>query len=105
MSATLEFLKEAKADAEDAARYYERQVPGLGTRFQTEFEQVCAGILRNPLLWRERSGGHRRVNLPGFPYYIAYFLRGERVLVVAVGHASRQEDFWQSREFQDRPDV
>lgn len=99
MSISLEFLSEAKAEAEEAARHYEQQVPGLGVRFQGEFENVCAVIMRDPLLWRERSGGHRRVNLQGFLYYVAFFIRGERSIVTAVGHASRLPEYRRQRKF------
>ena len=98
MSAVLEFLPEAKFDAEMATQYYEERVPGLGTRFRAEVESVCAAIVRQPVLWRERPGGYRRVNIPGFPYYIAYFIRDERLLVAAVGHGSRHPDYWKERE-------
>ena len=99
MSAVLEFLPEAKCDADEATRFYEMHVPGLGARFRAEVESVCAAIVRQPLLWRERRGGYRRVNIPGFPYYVAYFIRGERILVTAVGHSSRHPDYWKRREF------
>jgi plasmid stabilization system protein ParE len=79
MSLLLEFLPEAQDDAEQAVRYYEERVPGLGALFRMELESACAAIVRQLLLWRERSGGFRRVNLPGFPFYIAFFLRHERV--------------------------
>lgn len=42
MSAVLEFLPEAKCDAEEATRFYERRVPGLGARFRAEVKSVCA---------------------------------------------------------------
>ena len=58
MSAVLEFLPEAKCDADEATRFYERRVPGLGARFRAEVESVCAAIVRQPLLWRERRGGY-----------------------------------------------
>lgn len=96
--AVLEFLPEALADAEEASRHYEESLEGLGTRFRTEIESLCAAILRQPLLWNERSGGHRRVNLPGFPYYVAYFIRGKRIVVAAVGHAARHPDYWKQRQ-------
>ena len=99
MSAVLEFLPEAKCDAEEATRFYEQRVSGLGARFRAEVESVCAAIIRQPLLWSERSGGYRRVNIPGFPYYVAYFIRGERIIVTAVGHAGRHPDYWKRREF------
>ena len=94
----LEFLPEAVADAEEAIRYYEERVPGLGSRFRAEVEIVCAAIVHNPLLWRERPGGFRRVNIPGFPDNEAYFIRGERMLVAAVGHGSRHPDYWKKGE-------
>lgn len=98
MSAALEFLPEAALEVEEATRYYEERVPGLGVRFRLELMSVCAAVARQPLLWRERSGGFRRVNLRGFPFYVAYFIRGERILVAAVGHASRHPNYWKQRQ-------
>lgn len=66
MTGVLEFLPEAKDDADEATRFYERHVSGLGARFRAEVESVCGAIARQPLLWRERPEGYRRVNLPGF---------------------------------------
>ena len=45
MSVVLEFLPGAVADAEEATRYYEERVPGLGSRFRTEVELVCTAIV------------------------------------------------------------
>jgi len=72
----LEFVFEALDEAEAATKYYEEIQPGLGLRFREELETVTQAIVSQPLLWRERIGGFRRVNLPGFPFYISYFLRG-----------------------------
>jgi len=94
----LEFLPEAALEAEEATRYYEERVSGLGVRFRLELMSVCAAIARKPLLWRERPGGFRRVNLPGFPFYVAYFIRGERIVVAAVGHARRHPNYWKQRQ-------
>jgi plasmid stabilization system protein ParE len=99
VSAVLEFLPEAQCDAEEAIRFYERRAPGLGARFRAEIESVCAAIVRQPLLWSERVGGYRRVNIPGFPYYVAFVIRGERIVVAALGHAARHPDYWKRREF------
>jgi plasmid stabilization system protein ParE len=97
MSLVLEFLPEAQAELECVTGDYEARVPGLGVRFREEVECVCAAIVRHPLLWRERPGGHRRVNLPGFPYYVAFVLRKEHVLITAVAHGSRHPDYWKNR--------
>ncbi len=93
----LEFLPEAQAEFFDAAEYYENKESGLGKRFRDEVWEVCSTILQHPTLWRERLGGFRRVNCPVFPYYIAYFIRSNAVLIAAVAHASRHPDYWRQR--------
>lgn len=97
MSLVLEFLPEATEEVTATVKYYEARVPGLGARFRREVESASSAIVQHPLLWRERSGRYRRVNLPGFPYYVAFFLRDEYILVVAVGHTSRHPDYWKNR--------
>jgi plasmid stabilization system protein ParE len=97
MSFVLEFLPEASAEVECVTGDYEARATGLGSRFRAEVESACAAIVQHPLLWRLRPGGYRRVNLPGFPYYIAFVTDGEHALVVAVAHSSRQPDYFKSR--------
>lgn len=97
MSEKLEFLPEALTEVSEATRYYEACVPGLGSRFRNQVEKACAAIVENPLLWRKRPGGYYRVNLPGFPFYIAFIIRTNRIVVVAVGHSSRSPDYWKKR--------
>ena len=94
---TLEFLPEAAQEAAEAVAYYEEAEPNLGVRFRQELESVATAILLHPLLWRERPGGYRRVNLPGFPFYVAYILREERVRVVAIGHGARRPGYFGQR--------
>ena len=105
MSRKAEFLAAALQDVADAVKFYEEQVSGLGDRFRAELESACEVLAQQPLLWRERAGGFRRVNLAGFPYYIGYFLRGERVLVAVVSHVSRHPDFWKERMPPDRRSI
>ena len=93
----LEFLPEARVEFGDAADYYEETERGLGKRFAAEIAASCTTILSHPLLWREREGGFRQVNCPVFPYYIAYFIRGDSILIAAVAHASRHPDYWKGR--------
>jgi plasmid stabilization system protein ParE len=97
MSLALEFLPEAAAEIECITGDYEARVPGLGARFRSEIESVCSAIVQHPLLWRLRPGGYRRVNLPGFPYFVAFITEGESVLVVAVAHGSRHPSYFRER--------
>lgn len=97
MNLVLEFLPEAEAEAQCVTGDYEAKVPGLGARFRHELADACSAIVQHPLLWRLREGDWRRVNLPGFPYYIAFIIRDGIALVVAVAHHSRHPDYWKSR--------
>ncbi|MEO8614397.1 MAG: type II toxin-antitoxin system RelE/ParE family toxin [Luteolibacter sp.] len=69
----------------------------LGRRFRDEIAGVLNTAASAPLLWRERKAGYRRVNCPVFPYYIAYVIREDFLVVVAVAHGSREPGFWHDR--------
>ena len=94
---TLEFLPGASAELSEAAHYYETKQEGLGRRFRDEVLEVCGLIVQQPLMWRERAGGYRRVICPVFPYYIAYFIRGDLIVVAAVAHGHRRPGYWKQR--------
>lgn len=93
----LDFLPEASAELYAAAEYYEEKEEGLGCRFRNEVAEVCRLMVQHPLLWRERPGGYRRVNCPVFPYYLAYFIRGDRVVIAAVAHGHRRPRYFEHR--------
>ena len=92
-----EFLREARDEFLEAALYYESKEPGLGARLRDEVSRVIQHILADPFLWRERPGGYRRVNCPVFPYYVAYIIRAERIVITAVAHGSRRPGYWHDR--------
>ena len=93
----VEFIDEAKQELIAAAVWYETREPGLGQRFRNEIAYVVERIVEDPLLWRERDGGYRRVNCPVFTYYVAYFIRQEKIIIVAVAHGYRHPDYWKAR--------
>ena len=93
----LEFLPEARSELFEAAGYYETKEHGLGLKFRDEVSRICARIVEDPLLWRERPSGYRRVNCPVFPFYVAYFIHGGKILVAAVAHGHRKPEFWIER--------
>ena len=93
----LEFLPEAREELFEAAVYYESKETGLGIRFRDELAHVLEHVVSDPYLWRERTGGYRRVNCPVFPYYIAYFIRDDSIIVAAVAHGHRRPEYWKKR--------
>ena len=86
-----------KQELVDAAVWYETKETGLGVRFREEISRVIARIGEDPTLWRMREGGYRRDNCPVFPYFVAYIIREERVVVVAVAHSHRRPEYFAGR--------
>ena len=97
MSYILEFDPVALAEVECVVGDYEARVPGSGVRFRVAVEAVCSEIEQNPLRWRERAGGYRRVNLRDYPFYLPFVIRDEVIRIMAVAHASRNPDYWKHR--------
>ena len=93
----VEFLEEADQELVEAALWYDAREPGLGKRLRDEVAHVVSRIAEDALLWRERQGGYRRVNCPVFPCYVAYFIRGEKLVIAAIAHGHRKPGYWKSR--------
>ncbi|MBI4027832.1 MAG: type II toxin-antitoxin system RelE/ParE family toxin [Verrucomicrobia bacterium] len=93
----IEFLPEAREEFFEASVYYETKEKGLGIRFRDEVAHVLEHVSSDPYLWRERDNGYRRVNCPVFPYYIAYFIRENSVIIAAVAHGHREPEYWKKR--------
>ena len=96
----IEFLDEAEQELFAAACWYESKEAGLGVRFRDEIHHILNRIIDDHLLWRERSGGYRRVNCPLFPYYIPFFIRGDKIIIAAIAHDHRKPGYWKSRTLQ-----
>jgi plasmid stabilization system protein ParE len=93
----LSYHPDAEAELVEAARFYERKVPGLGTRFRAEFDSAAARILEAPDRWRILEKDIRRFVMRRFPYSILYRVEGEVVRILVVKHHSRHPDYWKGR--------
>lgn len=93
----LVLLHEAEIEFWESVEYYEHKSPGLGIRFKEEVDLFLAKIEADPVQPRLRQGGYRRVNLAVFKHYIAYIVRGEVLLVVAICHGNQRPGFWRDR--------
>ncbi len=97
MSHELVILPQAEAELAEAYRWYNQQRARLGDEFLLTVDAAMAAILRSPLLYPlVRSGVHQCV-LRRFPFIILYAIQGDRVVVVAVFHTSRNPRRWQRR--------
>jgi plasmid stabilization system protein ParE len=84
----------AERDLAEAAAYYDRQMPGLGAQFLNEAEAALNRIISLPGAWQPLSPNTRRCRLHRFPYGLVYSIRGDEILIVAVGHLHREPEHW-----------
>jgi plasmid stabilization system protein ParE len=94
----IKFVDEAGVEFLDGISYYEKQKPGLGSRFKAEVEHTLLWLIEHDEACRLRPGGYRRLNLRIFPYYIPYVVRGSTLWILAVAHAHRDPEYWIQRE-------
>jgi hypothetical protein len=87
----------AEAELVEAARYYDRQVPGLGAEFLDAVDGAVAEILDAPERWPIEEGEVRHFLLERFPYAIHYRILPDELRVIAFKHHSRHPDYWRYR--------
>lgn len=90
----VEFLTEAALELQAAVQWYDSREPGLGGRFKDAAAGIVLRIQQNPLVGPEDKAGVRRANCRVFPYYLAYVVREETVLILAVAHQRRRPFYW-----------
>ena len=90
----LVILSQASDELQDGVEYYEGEQLGLGERLWDEVDVALRWIEENSTLPRLRSGGYRRINLKVFPYYIAYTISGDAIVILAIAHSARMPDHW-----------
>jgi toxin ParE1/3/4 len=97
VSLPLDLRPEATQDLQDARDWYVRQRAGLGTVFATRAASVLDAIEKSPelygLIWQDVRAAPIRRHL----YVIYYRVLSDRIEVLAVLHARRDQSAWQSR--------
>jgi toxin ParE1/3/4 len=94
----VEFHEHAAREFEAAIEYYERAVPGLGSRFRRAVESAVLRIRRHP----KRFAIHRKTPfrvclVRRFPYVIYFHEREKLIYVMAVSHGHRRPGYWRYR--------
>lgn len=96
------FHPSAEEELGAAAAWYEEQRSSLGTALLDEVHRAVAVIAESPSRWPRwpglpRSLGVQRFLLTRFPYALAYRMRGNALLVLAVAHVRRRPGYWRHR--------
>lgn len=94
MSFSLVIRKRAENHITEAFDWYEQQRTGLGNEFMLSVEATIHLIENSPLIFQTRHKNIRIALVPRFPYGIFYFVDGNKIIVVAVLHLSRNPRLW-----------
>lgn len=98
MTWVVRVVRDAEAEFESSARWYEQRA-GLRSEFVGAIDEAVYAIAEGPLrypLWRPESP-YRKYLVRRFPYLIFYRLRDEYVEILAFAHARRRPGYWLQR--------
>ena len=98
-----ELHPEARAELRSAALWYEERRAEFGDRLIARFDEALERVVSSPRLYPLWPGTEqapipiRRAAIEQFPYFIAFEVHSERMLVLAVAHGKRQPLYWLAR--------
>ena len=93
-----EIRPEAEGDYLEALVYYGIRRPESALEFEAEFDSFIERILESPQMYRiTHEPGIRQAPMTRFPYSIVYQETADHILIIAVAHHSRRQDYWLQR--------
>jgi hypothetical protein len=98
MISSISFHEIAELELNEAAKYYESKVNGLGLAFLSEVERVTRQIQNNPESAPRILKTVRGKLLRGFPYSIMYSIVDDSVRILAIANQKRRPFFWRRRQ-------
>lgn len=102
MTVEVRFVDEAVAELDDAARWYEERREGLGLAFLAAVDRAVESVERWPRVGTLVEDvpddlEARRVPVPRFPYFVAYLIADDVIVVLAISHERRRPRYWSDR--------
>ena len=101
MSRPIRLAASARRELGEAARWHEKQRPGLGRELKEAVSSVLRIIAEQPEVGsRLRSRLQRsllRYLVPRFPYQVIYYATERDLVVLAVAHTRRRPSYWRER--------
>ncbi len=91
------FSKYAKQGLDDAIRYYDLKLLGLGVKLKAEVRKAILQITEYPHAWSVERGDVRKCLLHKFPYKILYSVEGDHIFIIAVAHQHQKPSYWVGR--------
>jgi plasmid stabilization system protein ParE len=98
MSLPIVFRRAARAEFDASVAWYDHQQAGLGNDFVAEIQEVPDTIATHSDQYPVVLGTIREAQVLRFPYAVYYLVKPDRIVVIAVFHASRDPLIWQRRK-------
>ena len=92
----------AEQELLEGAEWYEDKQSGLGEQFVDEYQLAILRILAAPMSFARLETTRTRRNirrcfLKRFPYYVAYEIKGDEMVVLAIAHTKRRPNYFLRR--------
>lgn len=84
-----EYHPEASDEVANAFAHYASVNSEVGERFKLELDRAEKLVQRSPDSWGPYFHGTQGFRFRGFPFVMAYIVRDERIIVIAVAHTRR----------------
>lgn len=88
---TIVIEPEASLEIEEAARWYENQLAGLGVSFVLEVDSAIKRVKKDPMLYPQVYRSMRRALLHRFPYAMYFVINNSKIHIFAVLHQVRSD--------------
>jgi plasmid stabilization system protein ParE len=95
MTLRVRLTEEADRHLTAAAKWYERQRPGLGIEFLDQALTALPRLVEHPLRYPIVRRDIRRAPMARFPYGIYFRVEQSKIVIVAIMHAGRRPRRWQ----------
>jgi len=97
MAVSLEFSTDARAEYDEAFNWYAERSVGAALGFATEIDVAIESIIAQPERFVRTYADCQLCRLKRYPYCVVYHCSGDLIRVVAIAHAKRRPDYWQTR--------
>jgi toxin ParE1/3/4 len=98
MARKLRILREASAEFDESAIWYEKQSCGRGSLFSEAIVEMLDRILAQPDFFPKVRGQIREARLLNYPFCVYYKEIENGILVLSIFHTSRNPEIWQQRD-------
>ncbi|MEW5904053.1 MAG: type II toxin-antitoxin system RelE/ParE family toxin [Pseudomonadota bacterium] len=94
----ISFNEEARAEAEDAVRWYRVNGGAVPAReFSQELRRVVELAAAQPGVGTPGQRGTTRLYFKRFPYTLIFRIQDSSIRVIAIAHQSRRPVYWAGR--------